>query len=355
MTTPRVDLLLNDPSAIQAVDASGMLAVVGTIGRQLQDGFQRGRTAEGLPSSEEIDSVVVCGMGGSGITGDVLRAVATGAVPVPVLTSKGYGLPSHCGPNTLVLAVSFSGNTEETLAAYREAVSRRCRVVAIASGGALRSAASQDDIAAVAIPSDVLAPRAALGFLVGAALGVIDRSDHRAEEIERACRTLDDLGARLGPARGAETNPAKELAAWVHGATPLVWGTEGIGEAAALRWKTQLNENAKAPAFWSELPEANHNEICAWQRGRQAAPMAGVFLEDPDQHPRVRRRIELTAREVERAGAPSFRIRARGESRLERVLSLVLLGDLVSVYLAVLEGVDPTPVEPIERFKAELD
>jgi glucose/mannose-6-phosphate isomerase len=124
--------------------------------------------------------------------------------------------------------------------------------------------------------------------------------------------------------------------------------------APALRWKTQINENAKAAAFASQLPEADHNEICAWERGRGTSPLGAIFLEDPDQHPRVRRRIELTAAEAERAGAPALRVAARGDSRLERVLSLVLLGDLVSLYLAVLEGVDPGRVEAIDRLKREL-
>ncbi|MBA3264461.1 MAG: bifunctional phosphoglucose/phosphomannose isomerase, partial [Thermoleophilaceae bacterium] len=116
----------------------------------------------------------------------------------------------------------------------------------------------------------------------------------------------------------------------------------------------QLNENAEAAAFWSELPEAGHNEICSWQRGSAAAPLAGVFLEDPDHHPRVQRRLELTAAAVQRTGAPAVGVAARGDTRLERVLSLVLLGDLVSVYVAVLEGVDPTPVEAIDGFKSAL-
>jgi glucose/mannose-6-phosphate isomerase len=132
----------------------------------------------------------------------------------------------------------------------------------------------------------------------------------------------------------------------IHGCGPTV--------AVARRWHTQLNENAKAPAFWSELPEANHNEICAWERGTKTAPLAAVFLEDPDQHPRIARRIELNCQEVERTGARAIRVKARGESRLERVLSHVLLGDLVSVYLAALEGVDPTPVDAIGRLKAGL-
>jgi glucose/mannose-6-phosphate isomerase len=122
----------------------------------------------------------------------------------------------------------------------------------------------------------------------------------------------------------------------------------------ARRWKTQINENAEAAAFWSELPEADHNEICGWERGRKLAPFSGVFLEDADQHPRVQRRIELTAAEFERAGAPALRVAAPGDTRLDRVLSLVMLGDLVSVHLARLDGVDPTPVEALERFKGAL-
>ena len=137
------------------------------------------------------------------------------------------------------------------------------------------------------------------------------------------------------------------------GTIPVVHGAAST-VAVGRRWSTQINENAKAPAFWAELPEANHNQICGWERGRAEAPFAGVFLSDPDQHPRVQRGIELMAAEVERTGAPAVQLESRGESRLERVLSLVLLGDIVSVYMAVLAGVDPTPVEALERFKQQL-
>jgi glucose/mannose-6-phosphate isomerase len=134
---------------------------------------------------------------------------------------------------------------------------------------------------------------------------------------------------------------------------PVVHGAD-LTTPAARRWKTQLNENAQVAAGWSELPEANHNEICGWERGGAAAPLAAVFLEDPDQHPRVRRRIALTAATAAAAGAVVERVEATGDSRLERLLGLVLLGDLVSVYLALLDGLDPTPVEAIERLKSEL-
>jgi glucose/mannose-6-phosphate isomerase len=163
---------------------------------------------------------------------------------------------------------------------------------------------------------------------------------------------LERLVEEWGPG-APEDSFAKRLARDLHGTIPIVHGA-GPTTAVARRWRAQINENAEAAAFASELPEANHNEICSWDRGRLAAPLAAVFLEDPDQHPRVRRRMDLAAAEVERAGAPAFHARAHGESRLERVLSLVLLGDLVSIYLAVLDGIDPTPVEAIQRFKAAL-
>ena len=159
--------------------------------------------------------------------------------------------------------------------------------------------------------------------------------------------------SRSGVRARAEDSLAKRVARELVGTIPVVHGAAST-VAVGRRWSTQINENAKAPAFWSELPEANHNQICGWERGRAEAPFAGVFLGDPDQHPRVQRRIELMAAEVERTGARAIQLESRGESRLERVLSLVLLGDIVSVYMAVLAGVDPTPVEAIEQFKQRL-
>jgi glucose/mannose-6-phosphate isomerase len=171
-------------------------------------------------------------------------------------------------------------------------------------------------------------------------------------EIDTAAALLGTLVGEWGP-EAADDSTAKALARALHGTLPVIHGA-GPTAAVARRWKTQVNENAEAAAFWSELPEADHNEICGWARGRAAGPLSSVFLEDPDQHPRIQRRIELTAAVVERAGAPALRATARGETRLERVLSLVLLGDLVSVYLADLDGVDPGPVEELVRFKNEL-
>jgi glucose/mannose-6-phosphate isomerase len=198
-------------------------------------------------------------------------------------------------------------------------------------------------------------PRAAVIYMIVGALECAARCGAAPgvhAEIDTAAELLSSLVEEWGP-DAPEGSTAKALARDLRGTLPVIHGA-GPTAAVARRWKTQINENASAAAFVSELPEANHNEICGWERGRSAAPLAGVFLEDPDQHPRIQRRIELTAAEVQRTGAPALRHAARGETRLERVLSLVLLGDLASVYLAVLDGVDPTPVEAIERFKTAL-
>jgi glucose/mannose-6-phosphate isomerase len=198
-------------------------------------------------------------------------------------------------------------------------------------------------------------PRAAVLYMIVAtlecaALSGVAPGVHA--EIDMAAALLEQLVEEWGP-DSPEDSEAKAIARTLQGTIPVLHGA-GPTTASARRWKTQLNENAAAAAFWSELPEANHNEVCGWERGLRSAPLSAVFLEDPDQHPRIHRRIELTCKQVEQAGGSVVRVESRGDSRLERVLSLLLLGDLTSVYLAVLDGVDPTPVEPIERFKASL-
>ncbi|HEX2069556.1 MAG TPA: bifunctional phosphoglucose/phosphomannose isomerase [Actinomycetota bacterium] len=353
MTTPRVEFLLDDPISIQAVDASGMLAVTGTLGEQLEEGFALGRAAEGIAGAAGLHNVVVCGMGGSGVTGDVLRAALSVDAVVPIITSKGYELPAFCGPDSLILAVSYSGNTEETVAAYRDAVSRGCRVVAIASGGALLAAARSNGVPFIGIPPTVLAPRAALGYLVGSALAVVERAGatgEREADVRASRLTLEALASRLGAGRPMESNQAKQIAAWLRGRTVLVWGTEGASEAAALRWKTQLNENAKVPAFWGALPELDHNEVEA-SSGEGSEPHRLVILRSHTEPPRMRLRVPETIHAMTSAGLDTREVWCEGSGPLEQALSLIMMGDFVSIYLAVLRGVDPTPIPVLTSLK----
>jgi glucose/mannose-6-phosphate isomerase len=254
-----------------------------------------------------------------------------------------------------VLCSSYSGETEETLACFEAAGAAGARRVVLTTGGSLAEAARAEGVPVIGVPAG-MQPRAAVLYGIVGALEcamVCGAAPSLHSEIDTAAALLERLVEEWGPDAPEDALP-KRLAHELRGKLPVIHGSEPT-VAIARRWHTQLNENAKAPAFWSELPEANHNEICAWERGTGLAPLAAVFLEDPDQHPRIGRRVDRTCQEVERSGAAAIRVRARGDSRLERVLSHVLLGDLVSVYLAALEGVDPTPVDAIERLKSGLD
>jgi glucose/mannose-6-phosphate isomerase len=226
--------------------------------------------------------------------------------------------------------------------------------VVLTTGGRLAEAAREAGVPVIGVPAGMEPRAAALYLMIGtlecAALCGAAPGLH--SEIDTSAELLQALIAEWGP-EASDASAAKDIASRLQGTVPVVHGADPT-TAVARRWRTQLNENAKAAAFWSELPEANHNELCGWERGRRTAPLAAIFLCDPDQHPRIRRRFDLTRGEVERAGAPAIVAHSRGDSRLERVLSLLLLGDLMSVYLAVLEGVDPTPVEPLLRFKTAL-
>jgi glucose/mannose-6-phosphate isomerase len=347
---------LDDPEALRAGDPGGMLALVAALGTQLGEGFDVGRRASGLPSAEGLRSIAVCGMGGSGIVGDVVRAAWAARLPVPVVSVKGYQVPAFCGPDTLVLTVSYSGETEETLAAYGQSVEAGCRVVAICSGGQLADLARTDGVPHVVVPGQVPAPRAALGHLMGACAGVLDATGlipDAGAELNGASGVLEQLSAELGPGRSTEGNRAKSLAAWLEGRTPVVWGSEGLAEAAALRWKTQLNENAKRPAFHAVLPELDHNEIEGWTEGA-GDRFALVILRHSLEHPRIAKRVDATREAIAGSGLESREVSVAGESPMEILLSLVMLGDFVSTYLAILQGVDPMPVQVLSLLKQRL-
>jgi glucose/mannose-6-phosphate isomerase len=339
--------------AIERVDRGGMLGdVLGQV-LQLGDALWRVQSA-GLRTRDLPGGLAVCGMGGSAIGGDLARAILGDRATRPLRTLRDYALEPWAGSDTLVICASYSGNTEETLACFEAAGIVEAPRIAVTTGGKLAELARAEGVPVIGVPSGML-PRAAVLYMTVAvlecaALCAAGPSLHT--EVDAATRLLERLTSEWGP-ESADDSQAKTLARALQGTVPVVLGS-GPTIAPARRWKGQLNENSKLAAFASELPEADHNEICGWERGAAAAPLAAVFLADSDQHPRIRRRIELTAEEVKRAGARVLAVESRGETRLERVLSLVLLGDLVSVYLAVLDGVDPSPMEPIERLKAAL-
>jgi glucose/mannose-6-phosphate isomerase len=347
---------LDDPGAIAGGDPGGMLSLVASLGDQLADGFRSGASTPSLPSGEGVRSLVLCGMGGSGVAGDVVRALYVDRLAVPITVCRGYSVPESCGRDTLVIAVSFSGDTEETVAAYVDAVSRGARVVTIAGEGELASLSEADDVARVPSPGDISMPRAALGFLSGAAIGVLDAVGlvpPASEGVDEASGHLRQFAGSLGPDRPAEANEAKALASWIHGRTPIIWGSEGLSEAAAVRWKAQCNENAKVPAFWGVIPEIDHNEVEGWA-GDAGRAYAAIVLRHRGEHPRIAPRVEATTRAVSASGLLVQEVWATHPAPLAALLSMIMVGDFTTTYLGILRGVDPTPVPVLTGLKARL-
>lgn len=344
---------LDDSAAMRSADPSGMLDAVLDMADHCRQGYEAGRSTSDLPEGDGVLSVVLCGMGGSAVGGDVVKGLFADRLGVPIDVVRGPILPAFAETRTLVVCSSYSGGTAETLAAFEEAVERGCRVVAITSGGEMAMRAEEASVPVVPVPAG-LQPRAALGHLALGLLGALEAMElvpALGGEVAEATEVLDGLAAELGPE--AAGNPAKALAERMLGTIPVIWGAEGLSAVAAMRWKTQLNENSKVPAWWSAMSELDHNEVAAWIDGSGAGHTI-VALRDHDEGPGIGPRFPLTARIAEDAGATVVEIAARGHSELARLLSLVAYGDLVSVYLAFLRGVDPTPVDAIMRLKREL-
>lgn len=324
-----------------------MLDDVLSIPAHLRDALWRVESARIEPADSA--GVLICGMGGSAIGGDLAAAALGHRLGRPLLTVRGYELPGWVTPEWTVFCSSYSGETEETLACYAAAEALGAHRVVASTGGALTEAARAAGVPVIGLPGLLPAPRTAIAYMfvcgveVAALAGVAPRLN---QEIEAAATFLEQSVDALRERAG-------EIAAGLGGSIPIVYGAD-LTAAVARRWKTQINENAKLPAFFSELPEANHNEICGWGDPPAGARLGAVLLEDADQHPRERRRFELTAAAIESTGAAAIRVQAAGATRTERLLWAVMLGDLVSLELAEARGVEPLPIEAIDSLKAAL-
>jgi len=301
--------------------------------------------------------VVILGMGGSAIGGELLKALVEPECPVPIAVNREYDLPAYVGPGTLVVASSYSGNTEETLSACRLAAERGARVVAVTTGGVLAQWAADHGWPLVRIPGG-LQPRAAIGYSFIPLLGLLQQLGlvaPKGDDIRETVAVLRALRSELGPDVPSASNPAKQLALRLHGKLPLIYGTGGWRAVVAYRWKCQINENAKAPAWHNTFPELNHNETVGWEVPAAVTRLVElVVLRDRGDSPRINRRVQVTVDIMGPAIAGVTQVASRGESELARLFSLLYMGDFTSVYLALLNEVDPTPVRVIDRLKQEL-
>jgi glucose/mannose-6-phosphate isomerase len=311
---------------------------------QLRDALWRIESARLEPA--EAAGVMVCGMGGSAIGADLAAAALGDRLTLPLVTVRGYALPSWATPDWTVLCSSYSGNTEETLACFAAAEALGARRIVASTGGALAEGAREAGVPVVGLPG-IFQPRAAVAYMFTIAAEV----SALAGAAPRIHTEIDSAAAFLESESGTLQARAAEIASQLEGTLPVVYGAD-LTAPLARRWKAQINENSKLPAFFSELPEADHNELCGWDA--PAAPLAALFLEDRDQHPRLRKRFELTAAAVAADAAATVRVETAGETRVARLLWTTMLGDLVSLELARARAVDPLPVERIERFKEAM-
>jgi glucose/mannose-6-phosphate isomerase len=343
--------VLDDEEALRAADPEGLLDSYLRTGEQLLTAYQA--AAEQVPPIRGAASVTFCAMGGSATAGDVVVGAYGTSLPVPAGTVRGYRLPAHCGPDDVVVCVSYSGNTEETLATYAEAVARGCRVIVVASGGQLVERAASDGVPAAIVPPGLPQPRAALGALVGAALGALRGLVPAEEEIDAAAGSVSSEAERLGPGIDSPRNPAKGIVIWLSDRIPIVWGSEGVTEAAAFRWKAAFNENAKIPAFAAALPELDHHEVAGWSEG-WGGGFRLIVLRHEDEHETVGPRLQATLEAMDGSGLETREVPAPAGPTIGAAISLMMLGDCASAYHALARGIDPAPIAAIARVKARL-
>jgi glucose/mannose-6-phosphate isomerase len=348
--------VLDDLAAYQRIDPEGMLARIRDLPHQCRAAWNEAQNLKLPDDYREIDTVVILGMGGSAIAGDFLRSLVALESPIPIFSHRNYELPLLVDDRTLLIASSYSGNTEEVLSSFDQGLSSGAKKVVITGGGKLLATARAKDIPAFVFnyPAE---PRAALGYSFMPLLAIAQKVaivGHKSQDVDEAISVMEGLAARIDETVPLARNPAKQLAQKLHQRLPVVYGA-GILTQVARRWKGQLNETSKMWCFYEELPEADHNALVGYGLPEEIAAKAlVVFLRAPSLHPRVLLRYALTRTALEEAGVDSATVDAEGESPLAQMMSATFFGDWVSLYLAILNGVAPAPTPPIAILKGRL-
>jgi glucose/mannose-6-phosphate isomerase len=347
---------LDQPDTFEQLDRSNMLAQIMEFDRQADDAWA---IASGLQAPDEYRrarGIVVLGMGGSAIGGDLARSLALRHLDIPLVIWRDYGLPGFVGPDTLVIASSYSGGTEETLSGTEQALAAGARVLALTTGGRLAELARQRGFPLLTFDYPAQ-PRAALGYSLFLMLGVLVRLGYLSAEdvgLEEAVGVIRSQRGEIGPEVPTAQNRAKELATSLHGSLAIVYGGGLLAEVAR-RWKGQFNENSKNWAFFEQFPELNHNAVMGYQFPAELAQrLFVIFLTSSRNHPRIQAREEITARILGQRGVRSTTVAGVGESDLAQMASVIQFGDFVTYYLALLNGIDPSGIEAIDYLKAEL-
>jgi glucose/mannose-6-phosphate isomerase len=346
--------VLDDPKARRQIDPSGMLGSVAGLPQQCRDAWQAAQAIELPGDYSAIERIVVLGMGGSAIGGDFLRVLLQRESAVPVFNVRQYDLPPFVDERTLVVASSFSGNTEETLSTFDQALSLPAKKLAITAGGRLLATARANGVPVFSYQFGG-EPRAALGWGFMPLLAVaakLELMQGVERDVREAIAVMDAMLGEIGEDVATERNPAKQVAQALHEKLPVIYGAGPLTEVAH-RWKTQLNESSKVWCFYEELPELHHNATVGIELPSAITRSTAVVLLRSNDlvHRRVRLRYEFTQQLLEKAGVAVMVVDTQGTSALAQMMSLILFGDFVSGYLGLLYGVDPTPTVVIEELR----
>jgi glucose/mannose-6-phosphate isomerase len=343
------------PAPEDVIDSLGMFAAAAGLPEQIEQAVADARDVDGLPDHEDIENVVVLGMGGSGIAGDVLTVAAGPFMPVPVVVHKGYGIPNFIDEHTLVFAISFSGNTEEVIEGATAAAVAGGRMVCVSAGGDLADLAAQWGVPHLPVAPGIPMPRAGIGAVAIPPMVVLEQLGLFPGATSWIDAAVDQLRRRRDALVG-DGGEAARLARRIGRTFPMVYGAGGVGSVAALRWKNQFNENAKIPAIAGSVPEVCHNELCGFgQHGdvtRQLLHL--VNLRHEFEHPQIGRRFDLLTEVLREVVHDVDTVAAEGEGPLAQLLDLVMVGDHVSLHLAAGEGVDPGPIPVLDELKAAM-
>lgn len=367
---------LDNLEIYQRYDPEGMRNHIRDLPRQCRQAWIKAAEFVLPTNFYDVDKIVICGMGGSAIGGDLLRSLASKLNKPVIFVNRSYDLPAFADARTLVIASSYSGNTEETLCAFTQALNIDCKKLAITTGGKLEKLAEENGVPVFTIDY-VSQPRAVLGYSFIPLLALLCRLGFLEDEstdlhlslrakrknltartlpalVEGMAQTLDGLLGKLAEEVPVSLNPAKQLAKQLFGKLVVIYGA-GILSPVAKRWKSQFNENSKAWAFYETFSELNHNAVVGYEFPQGMADRVYVvLLRCLSLHPRILARYQITSEILKKAGVEHKVIDSQGENDLAQMMSLVFLGDWVSYYLAVLYQIDPTPVKAIEHLKRRL-
>jgi glucose/mannose-6-phosphate isomerase len=345
--------VLDDTGKMKKIDKSDMLSFCVNAEKHYGEAV---KTAEKISLQyPKPDNIIVAGMGGSAIGGELLKDWTRDKLQTPIEVSRAYSLPAYANEKSLVLIVSYSGETEETLSTFLDAKKRKCMIFCVSSGGSLLQFAEKLGLSYLCVPSG-MPPRAALPYLFVPLLKSMEKMNmvpNVSEDLSETITLLARIGRENAPQNPVKDNFTKRLASEITGAVPVVYGF-GVYRSVAQRFKQQFNENSKVPSKWEFFSELNHNEIVGWgNAGNLAKNFSTIFIRDENEPVEIRNRIETT-KNLMPSDSKKFEVWSQGKSALTKMLTTILVGDFTSVYLALLRGVDPTPVNTITQLKEKV-